>query len=137
MNKNKNGKNLVLNSIISSNSKDTIKRMVGVDKGNTVDIEIFTKNNELLENKNKKTSKFTLDDVKKLIKQMERKNIIKPRDFVVNNPLIGRKLYEKAWLEQKKIDVLKEQLEKAENGTELDRQRFIDDLEPLLGKSKN
>ena len=59
MNKNKNGKNLVLNSIISSNSKDTIKRMVGVDKGNTVDIEIFTKNNELLENKNKKTSKFT------------------------------------------------------------------------------
>ncbi len=137
MNKNKNGKNLVLNSIISSNSKDTIKRMVGVDKGNTVDIEIFTKNNELLENKNKKTSKFTLDDVKKLIKQMERKNIIKPRDFVVNIPLIGRKLYEKAWLEQKKIDVLKEQLEKAENGTELDRQRFIDDLEPLLGKSKN
>ena len=98
MNKNKNGKNLVLNSIISSNSKDTIKRMVGVDKGNTVDIEIFTKNNELLENKNKKTSKFTLDDVKKLIKQMERKNIIKPRDFVVNIPLIGRKLYEKAWL---------------------------------------
>ena len=46
----------------------------------------------------------------------------------------AKKLYEKAWFEQKKINILKEQLEKAENGTETDRRRFIDELEPLLSK---
>lgn len=82
-------------------------------------------------------SKFNLDNVRKLINKMERKNIIKPKNYIANIPFVGRSLYEKAWLEQKKINILKEQLEKAENGTEADRQRFIDELEPLLGKSKN
>ncbi len=80
---------------------------------------------------------FTLDDVRKLIRKMERKNIIKPKDYIVNIPFIGRKLYQKACAEEIKINVLKEQLEKAENGSELDRQRFIDDLEPLLAKGSS
>ncbi len=79
--------------------------------------------------------KFSLEDVKKLINKMEKKNIIKPREYLINIPFIGRNLYERAWLEKKKIEVLKEQLEKAENGTELDRQRFIDELEPLLASN--
>lgn len=88
-------------------------------------------------NKEAKTPKFTLDDAKKLINEMEKKNIVKPRDYFLNIPFIGRKLYEKAWFEQKKIEVLKEQLEKAENGTELDKRRFIDELEPLLAKGSS
>lgn len=83
---------------------------------------------------NQVISEFTLDDVRRLINVMERKNIIKPKNYIVNIPFIGRKLYEKAWFEQKKINILKEQLEKAENGTETDRRRFIDELEPLLSK---
>lgn len=123
----------VLKSIIAPNSKEVIKRTIKIDKGKTINIE----SNKLLGEQNQVISEFALDDVRKLINKMERKNIIKPKDYLINIPFIGRKLYEKARLEQMKINILKEQLEKAENGTEADRQRFIDELEPLLGKSKN
>ncbi len=123
----------VLKSIIAPNSKEAIKRTIKIDKGKTINIE----SNKLLGEQNQVISVFALDDVRKLINKMERKNIIKPKDYLINIPFIGRKLYEKAWLEQKKINILKEQLEKAENGTANDKQRFIDELEPLLGKSKN
>ncbi len=77
-------------------------------------------------NEDTETSKFTLDDIRKLINKMERKNIIKPKNYIANIPFIGGKLYEKAFFEQKKINMLKEQLEKAENVAEIDRLSFID-----------
>lgn len=120
----------LLKSTISSNSKDVIKRTIKIDKGETVNIESNKPDGE----QNQVILEFTLDDVRRLINVMERKNIIKPKNYIVNIPFIGRKLYEKAWFEQKKINILKEQLEKVENGTETDRRRFIDELEPLLSK---
>lgn len=75
---------------------------------------------------------FTLLDIKEFISKMEKNNLLRMKEAVKYIPFIGIKLYQKALFEQSKIDFLKRNLEKAQNGTILEQQKFIEELTPIL-----
>ena len=82
--------------------------------------------------------KVTLEDIDKLINDLEKSNLIKLKEILIWIPFIGRSLYEKAEFQEIKITVLRKMIAKIANG-ELNEQEVIEEFTPMIleqGKKK-
>lgn len=75
---------------------------------------------------------YTLEDIKKIINNMEKNHLLRIKDILKNIPFIGTELYKRALFEQMKIDFCKKELKNAENGTIEEQQKFIIEFTPVL-----
>ena len=62
-------------------------------------------------------SNYTMDDIAKFIADYNESNKYSSREWVINIPVVGRKLYEKAALENMKRTVFEKEYNKAKNGS--------------------
>lgn len=75
--------------------------------------------------------KVTLEDIDKLINDLEKSNLIKLKEILIWIPFIGRSLYEKAEFQEIKITVLRKMIAKIANG-ELNEQEVIEEFTPMI-----
>lgn len=77
---------------------------------------------------------YTLLDIEQFITNMEKSNLIRMKEIISFIPFVGMKLYRKALFEQTKIDIFKKALEKAKNGTDVEKQKIIEEFRPILSE---
>ena len=77
-------------------------------------------------------SNYTMDDIAKFIEDYNESNKYSSREWVINIPVVGRKLYEKAALENMKRTVFEKEYNKAKNGSVEEQNEFIRQMTPVL-----
>ena len=76
--------------------------------------------------------KYTMDDIDAFLVDYFGALNNEPEDWMLNIPLVGRKVYEKVALENIKRDVFENAYNKAKNGSAEEQEKFIADMTPVL-----
>jgi hypothetical protein len=76
--------------------------------------------------------KYTMEEIGMFINEIEESQIVMPNEFVANIPLVGRKMFEKAALDDKKIRFFKREYLIAINRPDEEQQAFIEKMTPIL-----
>lgn len=75
---------------------------------------------------------YSLEDIKKFISDYREDQSVKQNDWMINIPLVGKKIYEKAALEEQKRCVFERAYENALNGSIEEQEEFIKQMTPVL-----
>ena len=75
---------------------------------------------------------YTMEDIEKFLVDYRNVQGVKPKDAMISIPLIGNKIYEKAFLENKKRDFFEQKYQLALNGSPEEQQEFIEKMSPIL-----
>lgn len=77
-------------------------------------------------------NRYTLEDIEKFIVDYKNSLVTGPKDWVVSIPVIGRKIYQRAALEQQKRKIFENHLMEAKNGSIEEQKKFIEQMTPVL-----
>ena len=77
-------------------------------------------------------NRYTLEDIEKFIIDYKNSLITGPKDWMANIPVFGRKIYQRAALEQQKREIFENHLMKAKNGSIEEQEKFIEQMTPVL-----
>ena len=77
-------------------------------------------------------NKYTLEDIEKFIIDYKNSLITGPKDWMANIHVFGRKIYQRAALEQQKREIFEKHLMKAKNGSIEEQEKFIEQMTPVL-----
>lgn len=75
---------------------------------------------------------YTMEDIEKFLVDYQNAQGVKPKDAMLNIPLIGNKIYEKAFLENEKRNFFEQKYQLALNGSPEEQQEFIEKMSPIL-----
>ena len=75
---------------------------------------------------------YTMEDVGMFLVDYRNSQGLKPKDFMFNIPMVGKKMYEKAFLEDKKRNFFEGKYIEALNGSVEEQQIFISKMAPIL-----
>ena len=73
-----------------------------------------------------------MDDIAQFIIDYKESNIYNSKEWVINIPIIGGKLYERVTLENMKRTILEREYNKAKNGSIDQQNKFINEMTPVL-----
>lgn len=79
-----------------------------------------------------KNKKYTMEQIKQFIIDYKESNIYSSKEWLLHTPIIGRKLYERVILENKKREFIEKNYYEALNGSEEIQDRFISQMTPIL-----
>lgn len=79
-----------------------------------------------------KNKKYTMEQIKQFIIDYKESNIYSSKEWLLHTPIIGRKLYERVILENKKREFIEKNYYEALNGSEEIQDRFISQMAPIL-----
>ncbi|MBR5370492.1 MAG: hypothetical protein IK137_04235 [Bacilli bacterium] len=84
-------------------------------------------------------SNYTMEDIEKFINDYNESQMLIPDDMMLNIPIFGRRMYQKAVLEDQKRTIFEEAYNKAMAGSPEEQRKFISDMAPVLDEfySKN
>ena len=77
-------------------------------------------------------NRYTLEDIEKFIIDYKNSLVIGPKDWMVSIPVFGRKIYQRAALEQQKWKIFENHLMEAKNGSIEEQKKFIEQMTPVL-----
>ncbi len=75
---------------------------------------------------------YTMEDIGKFLVDYRNAQGLKPNDMMLKVPMIGKKMYEKAFLENGKRDFFEKKYQQAINGSAEEQQEFIENMSPIL-----
>ncbi len=76
--------------------------------------------------------KYTLDDIESFLLDYRNALVAEPHYVMLNVPVVGRKIYQKAALETQKREFFEREFEKVKNGSEEEQIKFIEQMTPIL-----
>ena len=76
--------------------------------------------------------KYTMEDIAQFLIDYKECNKYNSKEWLINIPIIGGKLYEKAALENMKRTVFEKEYNKAKNGSVEEQNEFIRQMTPVL-----
>ncbi len=79
-----------------------------------------------------KNSNYTMDDIAQFIADYKESNIYNSKEWMINIPIIGSKLYERVTLENMKRTIFESEYNKAKNGSINQQNKFISEMTPVL-----
>ena len=79
-----------------------------------------------------KNSNYTMDDIAQFIADYKESNIYNSKEWMINIPIIGSKLYERVTLENMKRTIFESEYNKAKNGSIDQQNKFISEMTPVL-----
>ena len=86
-------------------------------------------------------SDYSLADIKQFLIDYQEAKKLEPKNWMIGIPSVGVKMYEKACLEKKKIDVFIQAYNNALNGSVEEQLQFVKEMSPVLddfyGKQKS
>lgn len=77
---------------------------------------------------------YTMDDIEKFIKDYRLSQQAKPKDWMLSLPIVGKKMYEKAYLEEAKRDFFEKKYYEMLNASLEEQQDFINQMTPILNE---
>lgn len=77
-------------------------------------------------------SNYTLDDIANFIEDYKNSQRANPNDLMASIPLIGRKIHQKAVLEEQKRVLFEQKYAEAKNGSIEEQEEFIKQMIPIL-----
>ena len=77
-------------------------------------------------------SNYTLEDIAIFIEDYRNSQGLKPNDLMISIPFIGRKLYQKAALEEQKRSFFERKYNEIINGSPEEQEEFIKQMTPIL-----
>lgn len=75
---------------------------------------------------------YTLEDIAKFISDYKESLGIKPKDWMVGVPIVGRKMYQHALFEQQKREKFEKYFMRAKDGSIEEQEKFIEQMTPVL-----
>ena len=75
---------------------------------------------------------YTMEDIEKFLVDYRNSQGVKPKDAMLNIPLIGNNIYEKAVLENDKRNFFEQKYQQALNGSPEEQKEFIEKMSPIL-----
>ena len=75
---------------------------------------------------------YTMEDIEKFLADYRNVQGVKPKDSMLNIPLIGNKIYEKAVLENDKRIFFEQKYQQVLNGSPEEQKEFIEKMTPIL-----
>ena len=75
-----------------------------------------------------------MDDIEKFIKDYKNSQQTKPKDWLLSIPIVGRKMYEKAYLEDAKRNFFEKKYYEMLNASLEEQQDFINQMTPILNE---
>ena len=79
-----------------------------------------------------KNSNYTMDDIAQFIADYKESNIYNSKEWMINIPIIGSKLYERVTLENMKRTIFESEYNKAKNGSINQQNKLISEMTPVL-----
>ena len=79
-----------------------------------------------------KNSNYTMDDIAQFIADYKESNIYNSKEWMINIPIIGIKLYERVTLENMKRTIFESEYNKAKNDSINQQNKFISEMTPVL-----
>ncbi len=79
-----------------------------------------------------KNSNYTMDDIAQFIADYKESNIYNSKEWMINIPIIGSKLYERVTLENIKRTIFESEYNKAKNDSINQQNKFISEMTPVL-----
>lgn len=79
-----------------------------------------------------KNSNYTMDDIAQFIADYKESNIYNSKEWMINIPIIGSKLYERVTLENMKRTIFESEYNKAKNDSINQQNKFISEMTPVL-----
>ena len=73
-----------------------------------------------------------MDDIAQFIADYKESNIYNSKEWMINIPIIGSKLYERVTLENMKRTIFESEYNKAKNGSINQQNKFISEMTPVL-----
>ncbi len=77
-------------------------------------------------------SNYTMEDVGNFLVDYRNAQGLEPNDLMLNIPLVGKKIYERAFLEDQKRVFFEKKYQEALEGSIEEQQEFIEKISPLL-----
>ena len=77
-------------------------------------------------------SNYTMEDVGNFLVDYRNAQGLEPNDLMLNIPLVGKKFYERAFLEDQKRVFFEKKYQEALQGSIEEQQEFIEKISPLL-----
>ena len=75
---------------------------------------------------------YTMQDIENFLIDYRNSQVLKPKDYMFNIPIVGRKIYEKSFLEDKKRNFFEEKYIEVVNAPIEKQQEFIAKMAPIL-----
>ena len=75
---------------------------------------------------------YTMDDIGKFIEDYKLSQQLKPKDWMLSLPIVGKKMYEKAYLEEVKREFFEKKYYEMLNASLEEQQDFIKQMAPVL-----
>ncbi len=80
---------------------------------------------------------YTMDDIEKFIKDYKLSQQSKSKDWMLSLPIVGKRMYEKAYLEETKRDFFEKKYDEMLNASLEEQQDFIKQMSPVLDEFYN
>ena len=77
-------------------------------------------------------SNYTMEDIGNFLVDYRNAQGLEPNDLMLNIPLVGKKFYERAFLEDQKRVFFEKKYQEALQGSIEEQQEFIEKISPLL-----
>lgn len=75
---------------------------------------------------------YTMKDIESFLVDYRESQVTKPKDFMINIPIVGKKMYDKSFLEDRKRSFFEDEYVEAVKGSIEEQQEFIKKMSPIL-----